>query len=134
MGDELPAAFNEETRRLRKMARNRRAAAASRQRKKAHVEALQAQIGALHAENEQLRRRLSDAGLISEKKDAHNHHSQQQPYCHQPEALWNHSLQLECTQLLPAAMIVLALLLCLNSQRCASCASSMPLRTCAEGR
>merc|ERR1712087_203123 len=110
--DELPMAVDEETRRLRRMARNRRAAAVSRQRKKAHVEQLQSQLDALRAENEQLRRRLSDAGLLSEN-DAHDQHSQPQPYVQQPEALWNRSLQLECTQLGLTAMIVslLALLL-----------------------
>merc|ERR1712060_724244 len=109
--DELPMAVDEETRRLRRMARNRRAAAVSRQRKKAHVELLQSQLDALREENERLRRRLSDAGLLSENE--HNQHTPPQPYVQQPEALWNRSLQLECTQLGLSVMIVrfLALLL-----------------------
>jgi len=81
--DELPMAVDEETRRLRRMARNRRAAAVSRQRKKAHVESLQSQLDALRAENEQLRQRLSDAGLLSES-DTHDQHGQPQPYVQQP--------------------------------------------------
>lgn len=81
--DELPLAVDEETRRLRRMARNRRAAAVSRQRKKEHVEALQAQLDVLRAENEQLRQRLSDAGLPCET-DVHQQHSQQQPLLQQP--------------------------------------------------
>jgi len=136
--DELPMAVDEETRRLRRMARNRRAAAVSRQRKKAHVESLQSQLDALRAENEQLRQRLSDAGLLSES-DTHDQHGQPQPYVQQPEALWNCSLQLECTQLLPAVMIVMALALLLRSEfhqsvrSVQSASTPPPLRESADG-
>merc|ERR1711920_572598 len=87
--DELPLAADEETRRLRRMARNRRAAAVSRQRKKAHVESLQSQLDALRAENEQLRQRLRDAGLLSES-DTHDQHGQPQPYDVQQPAVGMH--------------------------------------------
>merc|ERR1711920_485293 len=136
--DELPPAVDEETRRLRRMARNRRAAAVSRQRKKAHVESLQSQLDALRAENEQLRQRLRDAGLLSES-DTHDQHGQPQPYVQQPEALWNCSLQLECTQLLPAVMIVMALALLLRSEfhqsvrSVQSASTPPPLRESADG-
>merc|ERR1711920_742581 len=132
--DELPLAVDEETRRLRRMARNRRAAAVSRQRKKAHVESLQSQLDALRAENEQLRQRLRDAGLLSES-DTHDQHGQPQPYVQQPEALWNRSLQLECTQLMPAVMIVMALALLLRSEFLPSVpsVSTLPLRESAAG-
>lgn len=102
--DDLPMAVDEETRRLRRMARNRRAAAVSRQRKKAHVEQLQSQLDALRAENDQLRQRLhengllcenvSDAGLLSEN-DAHNQHSPPQPYVQQP-AVGMHPAGADC--------------------------------------
>merc|ERR1712087_360973 len=135
--DELPMAVDEETRRLRRMARNRRAAAVSRQRKKAHVESLQSQLDALRAENEQLRQCLRDAGLLSES-DTHDQHGQPQPYVQQPEALWNRSLQLECTQLMPAVMIVMALALLLRSEFLRSVpsvqsVSTLPLRESAAG-
>lgn len=123
--DELPLAVDEETRRLRRMARNRRAAAVSRQRKKEHVEALQAQLDVLRAENEQLRQRLSDAGLPCET-DVHQQHSQQQPLLQQPEALWNRSLQLEFPQLLPAVTMFFFLALLLRSKILQQSVSSVP--------
>ena len=52
---------DDEARKAQRMARNRRAAATSRARKKEHLESLQAQVDRLQAENAALRRRLSAA-------------------------------------------------------------------------
>lgn len=69
-GEGSAAASEEEARKAQRMARNRRAAATSRARKKEHLETLQAQVERLEAENAELRRRLSDAGLASDEPHA----------------------------------------------------------------
>mmetsp|Transcript_28981 Transcript_28981/g.92423 ORF Transcript_28981/g.92423 Transcript_28981/m.92423 type:complete len:224 (-) Transcript_28981:353-1024(-) len=57
----------DDARKAQRMARNRRAAATSRARKKEHLESLQSQVDRLQAENAELRRRLKDAGLMSDE-------------------------------------------------------------------
>merc|ERR1712137_1114731 len=82
--DEYPPAFDEESRKARKMARNRRAAANSRARKKEQLDTLmeiveqlerdkaelQADKARLQAENDELRRNLGST-LKSETCDSH---------------------------------------------------------------
>lgn len=65
----LPVAVDEETRKARKMARNRRAAAVSRERKKQRVDELEEQVRQLQRENAQLKHKLSMAGCGSETSE-----------------------------------------------------------------
>jgi len=65
----LPVAVDEETRKARKMARNRRAAAVSRERKKQRVDELEDQVRKLQQENAQLKHKLSMAGCGSETSE-----------------------------------------------------------------
>mmetsp|Transcript_17016 Transcript_17016/g.28425 ORF Transcript_17016/g.28425 Transcript_17016/m.28425 type:complete len:258 (-) Transcript_17016:187-960(-) len=131
--EQLPPAVDDESRKARRMARNRRAAATSRARKKEHLEVLQMQLDALQAENRELRQRLMSAGLMNENEK--NDRGGRWPvYAKQPAVLLceTHSLQLECTQPLPPmiAVFLLALLLllclprqlsrCLSAPRCSS--------------
>lgn len=100
----------DDARKAQRMARNRRAAATSRARKKEHLESLQSQVDRLQAENAELRRRLKDAGLMSDELEEQ---LGRRPYGLQPAALsWTHSPQLEYPLLTPqlAFTLVLALL------------------------
>jgi len=65
----LPVAVDEETRKARKMARNRRAAAVSRERKKQRVDVLEDQVKQLQQENAQLKHKLAMAGCGSETSE-----------------------------------------------------------------
>lgn len=118
--DEAPSVdltAEDEARKAQRMARNRRAAATSRARKKEQLELLQGQVDKLQDENEELqdentelRRRLRDAGLMSDELDGQRG---RRPYGPQPAALcWTYSPQLEFPLPTPplAIMLVLALL------------------------
>merc|ERR1719453_730483 len=65
----LPVAVDEETRQARKMARNRRAAAVSRERKKQRVEELEEQVARLQEENARLKRQLAQTDSGSETSE-----------------------------------------------------------------
>lgn len=104
------AMTEDDARKAQRMARNRRAAATSRARKKEHLESLQSQVDSLQAENAELRRRLLDAGLMSDEREGQ---LGRRPYGLQPAALsWTHSPQLEYPLPTPqlAFTLVLALL------------------------
>jgi hypothetical protein len=104
------AMTEDDVRKAQRMARNRRAAATSRARKKEHLESLQAQVDSLQAENAELRRRLKDAGLMSDELEEK---LGRRPYGLQPAALsWTYSPQLEYPLPTPqlAFTLVLALL------------------------
>lgn len=87
----LPLATDDESRRARKMARNRRAAADSRARKKERTDELEARVAALEAENQQLRSRLARAeGLPSgdgeeNREKQEDHTDPRWPISPQPE-------------------------------------------------
>ncbi len=96
-------------RKAQRMARNRRAAATSRARKKEHLESLQAQVERLQTENAELRRRLIDAGLMSDDQEEQ---LGQRPYGLQPAALcWTDSPQLEYPLPMPQLHLLLSLAL-----------------------
>jgi len=111
--EEYPLAYDEETRKARKMARNRRAAATSRQRKKEQMDSLATLVHELQEENACLRRRLQSVGLLSEGCDAHQ--DLERPISiRQPAVLpRTHSPQLECYQ--PFCLMVILPLLALMS-------------------
>jgi len=107
--DEYPPAFDEESRKERKMARNRRAAANSRARKKEKLDTLAAQVAELQRENASLRRRLTDAGLMHESgcdADVARPDTRGQYPLRQPAVLPTHSPQLECYQPLVRATTI----------------------------
>ena len=82
----LPVAVDEDTRKARKMARNRRAAAVSRERKKQRVDELEEQVAALQQENALLKRRLA-CGSGSETSETTSD-MESWPLSQQPEAFW----------------------------------------------
>ena len=82
----LPVAVDEDTRKARKMARNRRAAAVSRERKKQRVDELEEQVAALQQENALLKRRLA-CGSGSETSETTSD-VESWPLSQQPEAFW----------------------------------------------
>merc|ERR1719378_1451433 len=94
----LPLATDDESRRARKMARNRRAAADSRARKKERTDELEARVAALEAENQELRVQLMrveggtlcDAGG-GEQVKRFDHAKLQGPISQQPEEFWTYS-------------------------------------------
>ena len=141
----------EEARKAQRMARNRKAAATSRARKREQLEQLNskleelqkenaelralsmidgasAKLMALKAENDELRQRLIDAGLMSMDQ---NYHSGDGPYTRQPAALCleNYSPQLEYHQpifpmiLLPVLLVHFLLMNCYYLQ-------TLPSMTC----
>jgi len=107
--DVSPAApSEEEARKAQRMARNRRAAATSRQRKKDQLGSLQSQVESLQDENAELRRRLEDAGLMSDELESQ---LGRRPYGLQPAALcWTQSPQLDLPLHQLALLLSLALL------------------------
>ena len=66
----LPVAVDEDTRKARKMARNRRAAAMSRERKKQRVDELEELVAALQQENASLKRRLDRVIAAAQVSDS----------------------------------------------------------------
>ena len=83
----LPVAVDEDTRKARKMARNRRAAAVSRERKKQRVDELEEQVAALQQENASLKRRLACGSSGSETSETTSD-VESWPLSQQPEAFW----------------------------------------------
>jgi hypothetical protein len=83
----LPVAVDEDTRKARKMARNRRAAAVSRERKKQRVDELEEQVAALQQENASLKRRLACGSSGSETSETISD-VESWPLSQQPEAFW----------------------------------------------
>merc|ERR1719473_2183401 len=93
----LPLALDEETRKARKMARNRRAAAVSRERKKQRVEELSEQVERLQAENAWLKRQLARSRSGSETSETISD-VEWWPISQQPEAFWTYApLKKVCT-------------------------------------
>jgi len=81
----LPVAVDEDTRKARKMARNRRAAAMSRERKKQRVDELEELVAALQQENASLKRRLAFSGSETSETTSD---VESWPLSQQPEAFW----------------------------------------------
>ena len=81
----LPVAVDENTRKARKMARNRRAAAMSRERKKQRVDELEELVAALQQENASLKRRLAFSGSETSETTSD---VESWPLSQQPEAFW----------------------------------------------
>lgn len=81
----LPVAVDENTRKARKMARNRRAAAMSRERKKQRVDELEELVAALQQENASLKRRLASSGSETSETTSD---VELWPLSQQPEAFW----------------------------------------------
>ena len=93
----LPVAVDEETRQARKMARNRRAAAVSRERKKQRVEELEEQVARLQEENARLKRQLAQTDSGSETSETTSD-VEWWPISQQPEAFWTYApLKKDCT-------------------------------------
>ena len=88
----LPVAVDEDTRKARKMARNRRAAAVSRDRKKQRVDELEDQVAALQQENVWLKRRLTCRSSGSETSETTSD-VESWPLSQQPEAFWTYAPQ-----------------------------------------
>lgn len=129
----LPLATDDESRRARKMARNRRAAADSRARKKERTDELEARVAALEAENQQLRSRLARAeGLPSVDGEEKCEKQEDQtdtrwPISPQPAALRTYSLKWSA-QLPWMVMIFLSRLLVSRSARSARPTCPLPCR------
>merc|ERR1719426_157388 len=93
----LPLALDEETRKARKMARNRRAAAVSRERKKQRVEELSEQVERLQAENAWLKRQLARSRSGSETSETISD-VEWWPISQQPAVFWTYApLKKACT-------------------------------------
>jgi len=110
----LPVAYDEDTRKARKMARNRKAAAVSRERKKQRVDELEEQVARLEAENRLLKHRLAHASSGSDTtSDTTSDVGEWWPVSQQPEAFWPYApLKKDCTPPpSPARLRLLAFLL-----------------------
>ena len=106
---ELPEAVDEESRVARRKARNRRAAADSRERKKAAQDGMALEMEALRAENAELRRLLAatyaptdidtDTTTTTDRSTRRAAaETDQWPIFQQPAAFWTPSPQLEASQ------------------------------------
>lgn len=93
----LPVAVDEETRQARKMARNRKAAAVSRERKKQRVDELEEQVARLQEENSRLKSQLAQQSGGSETSETTSD-VEWWPVSQQPEAFWTYApLKKACT-------------------------------------
>lgn len=132
----LPVAMDEETRKARKMARNRRAAAVSRERKKQRVDELEAQVARLEAENRQLKRKLELCSSGSETSETVDTASDVEwwPISQQPEAFWTLApLKKVCTPPpFPRRLLDWLLTLCLSIKASRCSTSSNAARTAFE--
>eukprot|EP00320_Phaeocystis_rex_P003221 CAMPEP_0119056688 /NCGR_PEP_ID=MMETSP1178-20130426/1291_1 /TAXON_ID=33656 /ORGANISM="unid sp, Strain CCMP2000" /LENGTH=266 /DNA_ID=CAMNT_0007037439 /DNA_START=31 /DNA_END=832 /DNA_ORIENTATION=- len=94
----LPVAVDEDTRKARKMARNRRAAAVSRERKKQRLDELEEQVAALQQENAWLKRRLAHARRSGSETSETTSDVEPWPLSQQPEVFWTYApLKQACT-------------------------------------
>lgn len=127
----LPIAIDEETRRQRKMARNRRAAADSRARKKEKTDTLEARVAELEAENARLRAQLArvegakQGAMSTRSEDERSDHATRRPISQQPEAFWTYSPKRNI-QLPWLAWLVLSRMTSPCSKPPATCPSTMP--------